>query len=109
VRARVDTDHWITSGSSETLNALVQGDATYSPLKLDQGGNPVVFVGAEDLVVSDHPWDENRLQLAFKPMVMVQEHGRGRVIGFVGDPTYRAYLDGLNVLLVNAVFRGPAR
>jgi hypothetical protein len=108
-RATVDTDHWITSGSSETVNALVQGNAIYSPLKLDQGRNPVVFVGAEDLVASGHLWDENRLQLAFKPMVMVQEHGRGRVIGFVGDPTYRAYLDGLNMLLVNAVFRGPAR
>lgn len=108
-RATTDTDHWITSGTSETVNALVQGNAIYRPLTLDQGRNPVIFVGADELVASGHLWDENRLQLAYKPLVMVQEHGAGRVIAFAGDPTYRAYLDGLNMLLVNAVFRGPAQ
>ncbi len=28
--------------------------------------------------------------------------------GFTQDPTVRAYLDGLNVLLMNAIFRGAA-
>jgi hypothetical protein len=40
---------------------------------------------------------------------MVQKHGRGVVVGFTADPNYRAYLDGLNVMFLNAVFRGPAR
>ena len=30
------------------------------------------------------------------------------VIGFTEDPNYRAYLDGLNVIMLNAVFGGPA-
>ena len=69
----------------------------------------IINSALEELVASGHLWDENRQQLAYKPLVMVQQHGRGQVIGFTGDPTYRAYLDGLNLLFVNAVFRGPAR
>jgi hypothetical protein len=51
---------------------------------------------------------ESRLR-AYKPAVIVQNHGRGLVVGFAADPNFRAYLDGLNVLFLNAVFRGPAR
>ena len=40
---------------------------------------------------------------------MVEGQGRGLVIGFVADPNYRAYMDGLNTIFLNAVFRGPAR
>lgn len=107
VRARIDPDHWLTSGATAMVTALVEGNAIYTPLTLDKGRNPVVFVGAEDLVASGYLWQEARRQLAFKPLVMEQEHDRGRVIAFTADPTYRAYLDGLNMLLVNAIFRGP--
>jgi hypothetical protein len=34
-------------------------------------------------------------------------YGDGIVIGFVADPTFRAALDGANVVLLNAVLRGP--
>jgi len=30
------------------------------------------------------------------------------VVGFITDPNFRASLDGMNVLFLNAVFRGPA-
>ncbi len=33
---------------------------------------------------------------------------RGFVIAFTQDPTIRAYLDGLNVIFANAIFRGAA-
>ena len=46
--------------------------------------------------------------LAYKPLLMEQRHGRGRVIGFTVGPNFRAYMDGLNVLFLNALFRGPA-
>ena len=45
---------------------------------------------------------------AYKPLVMVQREGRGHVIGFTQDPNFRGYMDGLNVLFLNAVFRGVA-
>ena len=83
--------------------------AIYTPLTLDNGQNPAVLLGADELVAGGYMWEENRQQLAFKPLTMVQAHGRGLVIGFAADPNYRAYLDGLNTIFLNAVFRGPAR
>jgi hypothetical protein len=38
----------------------------------------------------------------------VEPKGRGQLIVFTQNPTVRAYLDGLNVLLANAIFRGAA-
>lgn len=109
VRARLDRDHWMNAGMGETVYALVRGRAIYRPLTLDEGRNPAIFEAADELVASGYLWEENRKQLAFKPLTMVQPHGRGLVIGFTADPNYRAYLDGLNTLFLNAVFRGPAR
>jgi hypothetical protein len=46
--------------------------------------------------------------LAYKPLVISQPSGRGVVIAFTADPNFRGMLDGMNVLFLNAVFRGPA-
>ena len=107
-RARTDPDHWLTVGLAETVNALVEGRAVYTPIKLDKGVNAAVYLGADKLLASGYMWADNKRQLAFKPLVVIQNEGRGSVIGFTADPNYRAYMDGLNVLFLNAVFRGPA-
>ena len=36
---------------------------------------------------------------------MLEETGRTGAF----DPNFRAYMEGLNVMFLNAVFRGPAR
>ena len=107
-RARTDSDHWLASGLPATVNALVEGRNVYTPIKLDKGVNAVVFADAEKLVASGYMWSENKKQLAWKPLAIVQRDGRGHIIGFTADPNYRAYMDGLNVLFLNAVFLGPA-
>jgi len=109
VKAKMDPDHWMTAGVEGTVNALVRGRSIFSPLTLDKGVNAAVFLGPDELLASGYIWEENRKQLAYKPFIMVQNHGRGLVVGFTADPNFRAYLDGLNVLFLNAVFRGPAR
>ncbi len=107
-KARVDTEHWMGAGMADSVQALVSGRAIYSPVKLDKGVNVAVFAGPDQVLVSGYLWEENRKQLAHKPLVVVETLGRGLVIGFTTDPNYRAYLDGMNVLFLNAVFRGPA-
>lgn len=107
VRARVDQEQWIGAGLPSTLHVLVNGRSIYSPLKQDQGVNAVVYEDPEKLLASGYLWDENRRQLALKPFVAVQRQGAGTVIGFTADPNFRAYMDGLNVLFLNAVFRAP--
>ncbi|MGC8792122.1 MAG: M14 family metallopeptidase [Bryobacteraceae bacterium] len=109
VRARLDPDHWITAGLGETVVALVGGRAIYSPIKLDKGVNAAVFLGPDQLLAGGYLWEENRKQLAYKPLLVVAREGRGYVIGFTADPNFRAAMDGLNVLFLNAVFRTPPR
>jgi hypothetical protein len=107
-KIKVDREHWITAGVPETVYALVSGRSIYQPVKMDKGFNAAVFAGPNDVLASGYMWDEYRKQLAFKPFVIVERSGRGNVIGFTADPNYRAYMDGLNLLFLNAVFRGPA-
>ena len=108
LRARIDPELWITAGLPETLHVLFDGREIFTPLKRDKGVNAVILEGPDKLVASGLVWEENRKQLAYKPFVVVQNEGRGAVVGFTADPNFRAYMDGLNVLFLNAVFRAPA-
>jgi hypothetical protein len=108
LKAEVDRDHWLSSGLPDTVNVLFNGNRIYTPITLDKGINVLRYPAEEDLLASGYLWQENRRQIAFKPFVVAQKHKRGLVIAFTSSPTTRAYQDGLNLLLLNAVFRGPA-
>ncbi|MDX2419341.1 MAG: M14 family metallopeptidase [Xanthomonadales bacterium] len=108
VKANVDPDHWLGAGVAPTLNVLVRGPDIYTPVKMDKGVNVAVFSDADNLLASGYIWEQNRKQLAYKPFVVAQANGRGYVIGFTQDPNVRAYLDGLNVIFMNAILRGSA-
>ena len=107
-RAQVDQDHWLGAGVAPTINALVSGGQIFAPATLDRGVNVARFVGPDDLLISGYMWRETRDQFAYKPFVVAESMGAGQVIAFTQDPTRRAYLDGLNVLFANAIFRAPA-
>jgi hypothetical protein len=107
-RAKMDPEHWLSSGAPDVVYPLVSGRTIYSPLKTDKGNNVSVYAAADQVMASGYIWDEYRKQLAFKPFLVHQKDGRGNVIGFTADPNYRAYMDGLNLVFLNAVFRGPA-
>ena len=108
VRARVQAGHWLTAGAAENVNALVAGHTIYAPIKSDKGVNAVYFEAADQLLASGYLWDEKRRQMAYKPLVAAQTSGRGTVVAFTADPNFRGMLDGMNLLFLNAVFRGPA-
>jgi hypothetical protein len=107
-RANVDPDHWLGAGVADTVNVLIRGRDIYTPIKIDKGVNVAVFPAADELLASGYMWEENRRQLAFKPFVVAQPVGNGFIISFTHDPNVRAYLDGLNVLFMNAILRGSA-
>jgi hypothetical protein len=108
LRAKPDNEHWIGHGLPETLHVLYDGRTIYAPLKKDKGVNPIIYAGPDQILASGMLWEENRQQLAFKPFVVVQSEGRGTVVGFTSDPNFRAYMDGLNVAFLNALFRSPS-
>ena len=106
-KAKVDTESWIGAGAQEYVNVLVNGRAIYSPIKIDRGINAAVYAGPAEILQSGYMWEENKKQLAYKPLVVVAREGRGLVVGFTADPNYRGYLDSMNILFINAVLRGP--
>ncbi len=106
--ATVDRDHWLSVGLPARLRFMVAGERIFTPLRLDEGTNVASFAAADGLVAAGHLWEAARRQLARKPVVMVQPQERGHVIGFAADPAFRGMMDGLDVLLANAVFVGPA-
>ncbi|MEM9739323.1 MAG: M14 family metallopeptidase [Pseudomonadota bacterium] len=108
VRVEANTDHWLAAGY-DTATALVTGRDIFRPLNEADGANVFRFAGPDTLLASGYLWEENRVQLAYKPFVMAERVGDGVVIGFTQSPTTRAYLNGLNLLLANAVVLGPAR
>ncbi len=106
--ARVDQNHWLTAAVPPQVKTIYVGNQIYTPLSIDQGRNVVTFDSADKLLAGGFVWDENRLQIAQKALVMVQELGRGQVIAFTQEPNFRAYVDGMHLLYINAVFRGAA-
>jgi len=108
VKAEVDPDHWLGAGVASKLNVLVRGSDIYTPVKMDKGVNVATFSNADELLASGYIWEQNLKQLAYKPFVVAERSGKGYVIGFTQDPNVRAYLDGLNVIFMNAILRGSA-
>ncbi len=108
IRAKVNPEQWVSAGLPDTIYVLASGRAIFTPIKLDKGFNAAYFAGPDQLLASGYMWEQNRKQMAYKPFVVVQRSGRGNVIGFTEDPNFRGYMDGLNLLFLNAVFRGAA-
>ncbi|RUO44453.1 peptidase M14 [Aliidiomarina taiwanensis] len=108
LRAEVDQEHWLTAGIHSHLHSLYTGNAMYTPLRIEDGRNLVYFSDKEQVLASGHMWPESHEQVALKPLLMQQPHGRGMVVSFTQEPNYRAYMDGMHVLLMNAIFRASA-
>jgi hypothetical protein len=104
-----EPDHFLSAGYDEGAVVLATGTQIFTPLGRDKGVNVMHFAAPGNLIASGYVWDENRQQLAYKPYLMAQPTGRGLVIGFVHDPSTRAYLDGLDLLIANAVLVAPSR
>lgn len=108
LQANVDQEHWLTAGIHKQVHSIFTGTDIYAPLRISDGRNLVSFAAKEQVLASGYLWQENHEQLAHKPLVMVQPQGQGMVISFTQEPNYRAYMDGMHLLLLNAIFRGSA-
>lgn len=61
------------------------------------------------LVLDGFALDADRSILAGRPLVIVQPVGKGRVIYFAEDITFRGYWYGMNLLFMNALLFGPTQ
>ncbi|MEM8723945.1 MAG: M14 family metallopeptidase [Pseudomonadota bacterium] len=104
-----DREHFLSAGYDDGAVVLASGSQIFTPLDRADGTNVLRFAASDALIASGYVWDENRRQLAFKPYLLAQRTGDGLTIGFAHDPSTRAYLDGLDLLIANAVLVAPSR
>lgn len=108
-RVEANPDVWMSAGYDRGAAALVTGSDIYAPVEMDDADTALRFAGPDDLVAGGYLWDDYAEQLAYKPFVLSRSYGSGQVVAFTQSPTTRAYLDGLDLLLLNAVILGPSR
>lgn len=108
VRVELDTEHWLSAGNDNEIQAILEGDRVFTPLKLDKGRNVGVYVSKERLVGGGLIWEESQSLLARKAFLMHQPQGQGHVIAFAEDPNFRAFTETTELLFLNAILLGPA-
>ena len=100
---------WMSSGYDDGAVGLVTGSDIYAPVAMDDAETALRYAPRDELLAGGYLWDEFADQLAYKPFLLSNAYGAGQVVAFTQSPTTRAYLDGLDLLLLNAVILGPAR
>jgi hypothetical protein len=110
VRALADTLSPLLAGIRDAeLPVLVFSDRAFLVPKDLRAGEAVVrYAAAERLRLSGYLWPEAPARLAESPWLWTERAGRGRVIGFAGDPNFRDLWRGLLPLFANAVFLGAS-
>lgn len=108
LRVEANPDTWMSAGYSGGASVLVTGSDIYAPISRDAADTAMRFAGPDTLVAGGYIWAESAAQIAYKPFVISNSMGAGQVIAFTQSPTTRAYLEGLDLLLLNAVLLGPA-
>ena len=80
-----------------------------TPVKLDRGTNVVRYADGDRLLRAGFLWEESQAQLPNKAYLVHQPRGRGHVVAFAEDPNVRAFADGLNLMLMNALLLTAGR
>ena len=126
VAARVDAEHWLTSGVGPELPVLVSGSTVLmtqqpveAPVRLGvlepQADAPARRVGWSAvpagmdlrLRISGLLWPEAAGRLANSAALTRERRGMGQIILFANPPTFRATSHGTTRLFLNAVVYGP--
>jgi hypothetical protein len=107
-RATLDRTHWLTLGYEQgELPVFLDGSTFWKASK--GGANPVAFA-ADSLLLSGFVWPDNTERLLrHTAWAVVESHGSGRVVLFLGDPLFRAFWRGTARLVTNAMLVGPTR
>ncbi|MEM6914824.1 MAG: carboxypeptidase, partial [Pseudomonadota bacterium] len=107
LRADANEDHFLSAGYTDAITPFA-GNTIYTPMRGPEGVNVFTYQGPDDLLASGYLWEDVRTQLAYKPLVVASQSGGGMVIGYTQDPTTRAYLHGLMLMLANGLVLAPA-
>jgi hypothetical protein len=107
LRTNLERGHWLAFGYGDFTTVMMDSNRIFPLIKLDKGTNVAVYAPEDKFFVSGFMFDDVRRQLPNKAYLMHLPTGRGHVIAFAEDPNYRAFMDGLNVMMMNALFLAP--
>ncbi|MHC4640553.1 MAG: M14 family zinc carboxypeptidase [Planctomycetota bacterium] len=101
----VNTEHWLGFGLQKKLPVMFWGSFAF------MSKHPVrTIVRLDDknkLRLSGLLWPEAKERIADTAYATVEPVGRGQIILFATDPTFRMWLPGMQRLFLNAVLLGP--
>ncbi|GJG87872.1 deacylase/carboxypeptidase superfamily protein [Gemmatimonadetes bacterium T265] len=106
--AVLDRTHWLTFGYDQPrVTALVEG-GTFLRLSRE-GTNVAVFPRTGPVTRAGFTWPGNTERLLRNTALVVEEPlGRGHVVLFQNDPTFRGWVRSMDRLVLNAVLLGPS-
>ncbi len=102
--ANLDLTHPLGFGYRNSSLSVFKNSTEFIEPSKNLYVNPVYFT--DDPLQSGFINDENLEKLKGSVSVMTHSYGRGTVISFFDDPTFRAYFTGLHKLFMNAVMLG---
>ena len=105
VQVHVDQTHPLSVGAQASYGVLKRGDHI---LPVGDSGY-VVARFADELLLGGVMSDENAEQIAGTPFMTDHRLGRGRVICFSEDLTFRGFQHGPMRLLLNAIIYGASQ
>jgi hypothetical protein len=110
LRAAADTLSPLLAGVAQTeIPVLLFSDRIYEAPDDVRAGEVVMrYADLPRLRLAGYIWPEVPARVAGTPYLWTERVGDGRVIGFAGDPNFRAMYRGLLPLFANAVFLGSS-
>ncbi len=111
LRTVLDPETWLTAGSGPELPVLADSSRIYlAPKGPAENDRRVAarYAPGDRLRLSGHIWPETQERLPGAVFLYEERVGRGRVIAFAEDPSFRGYWRGSDRLFLNAVVLGPS-
>ncbi len=110
LRALTDTLSPLLAGVREPdVPVQLDGDRFFAaPRDVRPGELVLRYAPRSRLRLTGYLWPEAWDRLAGSPYLWTEQVGSGRVIGFTGDPNYRAQWRGLSAIFANAVLLGKS-
>jgi hypothetical protein len=101
----VNTEHWLGFGLQKKLPVMFWG--SYAFMSKHSVRTVVRLDDKNKLRLSGLLWPEAKERIADTAYATVERVGRGQIILFATDPTYRMWLPDMQRLFLNSVLLGP--
>jgi len=102
--AELDLTHPLCYGYERSRLPMFLGDTLFVATPKNPYAAPVTF--AEQPLLAGYIHPKQKSLLAKSAAIIVGGIGKGRIIGFAGNPNFRAFWYGTNRLFANAIFFG---